>query len=845
VSTCPDCGAESSDRRARFCAACGALLGGSGRRPHDPAPHRGAAGRRLLGGALILGAVAILAGLVVPRFLGGDGTEPVTELTARAVDHPTGTGGGVDDASDGTGRVADDGAGGSGGVAAGPPLIEHWSVSTGGVPDWDWIGRASADSLADAVVVSTGVSLWSFAGSDGGVRWIRRFPGSAHVAQAVGHGLLLADEATDAGTTIHRLDPQDGSTRWARPLGSGRPGLHAAPGTALVTLRDDEGPALLALDAGDGSERWRVPVDGRVTDAGGDLVLVVGPAEENRDEEPGTLVLRGLDLDDGEVRWSRAIGGQGQPQGLVGLDGRFAGQRSIVASAPSGEIVGLDPATGEVRWTVDGSRRGVSFAVVEDLVFLLDEDQRFVALDAATGEMRWRSAVRGVRPDRALIRGDEVLIAHGGALTALGLRDGATRWAGTLDVAGDHQVVGDVLVTVTAPGEVTARALPTASGGDQPETDPDDEVWSLRIPLDAGIALTADPTGVYRASAFGNWLVAHSLADGSVRWSRRSDGWGPAEPVVSRGLIALRRASATSSSGETARDRVILYDIHGELRWDEPGIGAGVHLWSNLDPLAFRNDLVIESGGDRVRARTQQAGEVLWETDLGGELAGTVLAPGVRVDIRGASNARPAAGSGPVVAVERGGVVHAVRASTGEVRWSRDLGDVAVSLPPAADADVVAVAGDGGTVHLLDLGDGEVRWSAETGGAAWSAPVIHGGTVAVIVGGELVALDTEDGSERWRDTPHAPFAGPPAASAAGLHVATTDGDVRVLGPADGSVRGQYLVPARIALGPVVVGEVAHVLTFPGRLHAIGPVGAGAGRGAGRGAELEAPTIDGG
>mgnify|MGYP000146108607 CR=1 FL=1 len=103
----------------------------------------------------------------------------------------------------------------------------------------------------------------------------------------------------------------------------------------------------------------------------------------------------------------------------------------------------------------------------------------------------------------------------------------------------------------------------------------------------------------------------------------------------------------------------------------------------------------------------------------------------------GPDNARRAAG-------ERVGAAEAPAP-----RWHRDLG-VGMSSTPMVDGDEVVFADWGGTIHSADSSTGEDRWTFELGGAVMSSPALTDDAVLVANGSTLVCLDRATGTERWR-----------------------------------------------------------------------------------------------
>jgi len=145
-----------------------------------------------------------------------------------------------------------------------------------------------------------------------------------------------------------------------------------------------------------------------------------------------------------------------------------------------------------------------------------------------------------------------------------------------------------------------------------------------------------------------------------------------------------------------------------------------------------------------------------------------------------------AAGDGAFFAVTRSGVVRAVEAADGSVRWtgSRRMDDVAPAVADgtvvvAADTELVGLATEDGTerwsvfldtpvdglatggdrvvavtrdgVAGVGLADGDRQWRRAIDGTVSTAPTVDDGTVAVgLDSGSVLALDADSGERRWQ-----------------------------------------------------------------------------------------------
>ena len=127
----------------------------------------------------------------------------------------------------------------------------------------------------------------------------------------------------------------------------------------------------------------------------------------------------------------------------------------------------------------------------------------------------------------------------------------------------------------------------------------------------------------------------------------------------------------------------------------------------------------------------------------------------------------PVESGGTLVALSGGGSVFALDASTGTLRWQRNLGEPANGTPAIADGLVFVPLAipNGPEVVALSLKDGSVQWTSvldtQTGADVYGSPVVWNGTVYIGVSGQngdpalplrgsVDALDEATGAKRWQ-----------------------------------------------------------------------------------------------
>jgi len=231
-------------------------------------------------------------------------------------------------------------------------------------------------------------------------------------------------------------------------------------------------------------------------------------------------VVYALRLADGHRLWSWSSGRL--------IQGMFQWQGSIVvltAGSRTGYLIGLDAATGQVRWTRQvGDGNPSDMAVTADGGLAVMDDG-FKVVNLSDGRVRWSAPV-GVAT--MAVSGAAVLVAGSGWLTSYDDRSGKVWWAEALRPirlaiiagAGELGLAADAgLVYLTG-----VQQLPTAEGGSS-------------TPVVLGI----------------------SALNGQVKW-RFTPALAVSAKILGPGLV-----SAESDSGVTWLDD--LSPVTGRLRW--------------------------------------------------------------------------------------------------------------------------------------------------------------------------------------------------------------------------------------------------------------------------------------
>ncbi|HXF57833.1 MAG TPA: PQQ-binding-like beta-propeller repeat protein [Actinomycetota bacterium] len=340
---------------------------------------------------------------------------------------------------------------------------------------------------------------------------------------------------------------------------------------------------------------------------GASLAQAAWPSLQGGPEHPGAAI--GGPAPPLRVLWRATDSGDGR------LSTPAVAPGAAVATAPAA-VVGLDPRTGGVLWTLPrtpGPLIPPAVDPAEGLVVYAEGRTRaegaLVAVDLRTRRRRWRVALGTVGAAGPTVAGGQVFVGtREGSLVALDLATGQERWrvqaGGAVDVA---PAASDGLVVAVAEeretGGITVLAAATEGCG-QPTCRP---LWSFR-PRRLGAGSTS-PTVVGGTVyvGLGDFTVyALDLRDGRERWRAAVHGFfSPlSSPAVEGGGVYLQDRlggvyGLDAGSGEQRWD----FQFRAGATWGAPLVVGG-HLYVGLDD------------GTLAAIRTAD-GHLVWQADLG------------------------------------------------------------------------------------------------------------------------------------------------------------------------------------------------------------------------------------
>ena len=232
-------------------------------------------------------------------------------------------------------------------------------------------------------------------------------------------------------------------------------------------------------------------------------------------------------------------------------------------------------------------------------------------------------------------------------------------------------------------------------------------------------------------------------------------------------------------------------------RWRTPSlrsldISTGEVLWTNdLGPIVGEPLLtgIQLFGGNEwgiVFTVNSGNGEVIWETDLGKPVRGSI------------------ARSGETLAcVTDGGMVWALSSLSGNVIWKRQLLG-SISATPVLTENRLFIGTTDGVFYGLSLSDGSVEWQRKVRGSVYQTAASDEETVYFgTTQGVLYCLDSRDGSEIWHFDSESVIGTSPLISGRWIYFGTLDRFLYALERKTGLETWRFRTRGRIRSSPVV------------------------------------------
>ncbi|MFD9067469.1 PQQ-binding-like beta-propeller repeat protein [Kitasatospora purpeofusca] len=279
-------------------------------------------------------------------------------------------------------------------------------------------------------------------------------------------------------------------------------------------------------------------------------------------------------------------------------------------------------------------------------------------------------------------------------------------------------------------------------------------IWSTAA-TGGRMVLPAGQSESLYVSGYDGAVRAHDPRTGSVRWTRAvpaadgSDSPGGWPLAAGNGTVCVN-----SATGVRALDAA-----SGQVRWE-----VAVPDWRDLSAeqgIVVAGDRVLTGYGNALRCHDLATGEVRWSTPA--NVSPVPLVADDTVYVPGLT-----------------GGLFAFDALSGERRWAQEAVGPVDFAPTVHRGTLHAVCNDpvtgGSTVHALDAASGRPLWRRAQRHSLGELAVADG-TVCLLSGTALTALDSGTGDTRWTATvPMGLGRGMSSAAAAGgaVYVGTND-----------------------------------------------------------------------
>ena len=172
--------------------------------------------------------------------------------------------------------------------------------------------------------------------------------------------------------------------------------------------------------------------------------------------------------------------------------------------------------------------------------------------------------------------------------------------------------------------------------------------------------------------------------------------------------------------------------------------------------------------------------------------------------------ARPAVVGGTVYIGSENDDVYALDAATDAIRWKVNTTG-SVDSSAAVVAGVVYVGNDNNELFALDAATGHVRWTVQTGDNVTSSPAVSDGTVYVGCEDDFVyAVNAATGHVRWQRHTGGQVNSSPAISGGTVYVGSDDRKVYALDAATGAIEWTRLTAGKVDSSPAISGGTLYI-----------------------------------
>jgi outer membrane protein assembly factor BamB len=325
------------------------------------------------------------------------------------------------------------------------------------------------------------------------------------------------------------------------------------------------------------------------------------------------------------------------------------------------------------------------------------------ALNAQTGEVRWKLPTAGMIGRPALANGVIYFAPQDGYVYAVDASNGKVKWRFKRTVNVSEQVgidgypVVDGATLYVASDGGTVYALNAADGKQR---------WLFRVPIDGGHIYAAPAAGngkLYVSTGGGaNSFYALDETTGKIDWQVSAPQGFDSYPLV---------AGDTVYAGANAYYQASFYAFDaqsGKIRWQFQANDAVI-----ARPAFDGANLFVGARDSTLYEFNAATGKQGWHITVGDQGASAALATG----------APPTVSDGVVYVGGQSGVLEALDAATGTIRWKQPLDGPVDSAPTVANG-AVYVTTEKGNVFAFRSSDGAPSWNYAAGGLIYASGVV-------------------------------------------------------------------------------------------------------------------------
>jgi len=306
-----------------------------------------------------------------------------------------------------------------------------------------------------------------------------------------------------------------------------------------MTLVDDvlyaaDFQQIVALNAEDANILWSFPSDAEDKTRGvfyvtpavtENMVVVASEVAASGFLGQASYVVWGLDREDGRLLW-RFDGARGQY-----VEGGAVSGNTFVIGNSDNHVYALDLDNGALKWSFEtGHRVWSTPLIISDVVYVASMDHHLYALNLDDGKVQWRFQAEGAFASTPALRDGVLYVgAFDDRLYALDANSGEEQWRYLTEnwIWGSPVIYEDVVYATVVSGYVYAV-----------EADTGREIWRqpLNTPVRAGPAISEDGSQLFVGAENGT-LYALDTTNGTMMWSRESEGQALSSPLVHDGVV--------------------------------------------------------------------------------------------------------------------------------------------------------------------------------------------------------------------------------------------------------------------------------------------------------------------